>query len=193
MQATPAIHGNSRSVRVVPPVKDDAAWRATFDRAAREEPRFTRGVRHLRDDVAATLRRVVPSDARVLEVGCGRGGGAAFLTALHTPARYTAVDFSPAAVALAARLHAAAAPRLSFAVGDAERLAFGDASFDVVVNVESSHCYGDVPAFLREMARVLAPGGRFAFADFRGTADCLVLEAQLRAAGGTKTAGRVET
>ena len=102
--------------------------------------------------------------ARVFEVGCGRGGGAAFLTALHRPARFTAMDYAPAAVALASHAHARAAPRLAFEVGDAERLRFADASFDVVINVESSHCYGDVAVFFAEVARVLAPGGRFAFA-----------------------------
>ena len=34
----------------------------------------------------------------------------------------------------------------------------GGAAYDVVLNVESSHCYGSVPDFLKEAARVLKPG-----------------------------------
>jgi ubiquinone/menaquinone biosynthesis C-methylase UbiE len=52
-------------------------------------------------------------------------------------------------------------------VGDAQRLPFADASFDVVLNVEASHCYPDFPGFLDEVARVLKPGGRFGHADLR--------------------------
>jgi SAM-dependent methyltransferase len=42
-----------------------------------------------------------------------------------------------------------------------------DASFDVVVNVESSHCYPDAARFFAEVARVLRPGGMLVFADLR--------------------------
>ena len=47
------------------------------------------------------------------------------------------------------------------------KLPFEDNSFDVVYNVESSHCYSDMPAFIREAYRVLRPGGHFAWTDFR--------------------------
>ncbi|HEY5980797.1 MAG TPA: class I SAM-dependent methyltransferase, partial [Microlunatus sp.] len=56
---------------------------------------------------------------------------------------------------------------LRFVRGDALSLPFPDDSFDVVVNVESSHCYPSMAAFLAEVARVLRPGGLFAYADFR--------------------------
>ena len=93
----------------------------------------------------------------VLEVGCGRGGGAAYVARYLKPRRMVAIDLSPRAVALCrARF---ALPALSFEVGDAERLPFGDASFDAVLNVESSHCYGHLAAFLGEVRRVLRPGG----------------------------------
>ena len=57
-------------------------------------------------------------------------------------------------------------------VADAEDLPFPDNSFDVLVNVESSHCYGDVTKFLKESYRVLKKDGYFLFCDFR-TADGL--------------------
>jgi ubiquinone/menaquinone biosynthesis C-methylase UbiE len=105
--------------------------------------------------------------ARVLEVGSGRGGGSSWLARAHAPAEMVGIDFSPAAVALANRLHGGV-PNLRFQTGDAENLPFADASFDAVVNVESSHCYGDMPRFVAEVARVLKPGGLFGWADIRG-------------------------
>lgn len=116
----------------------------------------------------------------VLEVGSGRGGGASFLARHHLPAKYTGVDFSPQAVAWSQRRHAAV-PHLEFVVGDAEHLPFPAASFDAVVNVESSHCYGDIERFFAEVARVLRPGGHFLYTDFRAAADMDALEAKLRA------------
>jgi ubiquinone/menaquinone biosynthesis C-methylase UbiE len=56
---------------------------------------------------------------------------------------------------------------LEFVRGDAEKLPFAEGSFDAVLNVEASHCYPSLPKFLGEVARVLRPGGRFLYADFR--------------------------
>jgi SAM-dependent methyltransferase len=103
---------------------------------------------------------------RVLEIGSGRGGGCSYIARYFEPAVMVGVDFSPVAVDLARRLnqpHTA----LEFRTGDAERLAFADASFDIVINVESSHCYGDMHAFVAEAARVLKPGGILTWADMR--------------------------
>ena len=56
---------------------------------------------------------------------------------------------------------------LSFETGNAESLPFTDKSFDVVINVESSHCYSSMDAFLGQVKRVLCEGGYFLMADFR--------------------------
>jgi SAM-dependent methyltransferase len=102
---------------------------------------------------------------QVLEVGCGRGGGAAFVAERFNPAKLTGLDFSEKAIEFAQRRHTD--PRLAFVRGDAEQLPFADASMDAVVNVESSHCYPDVPRFFAEAFRVLRPGGALLFADLR--------------------------
>ncbi|WP_454085409.1 class I SAM-dependent methyltransferase [Georgenia sp. Marseille-Q6866] len=116
--------------------------------------------------------------ADVLEVGCGRGGGSSFLARYRAPRTTTGVDLSRAAVALCRRHRHA--PGLTFVQGDALDLPFPDESFDVVVNVESSHCYPSVEAFLAEAYRVLRPGGSLLFADFRGREEMVELQATLR-------------
>ncbi len=120
--------------------------------------------------------------ARVLEVGCGRGGGSRYIARYHQPRLMTGLDYSAGTVRLARRLNADA-PNLQFDIGDAEKLPFKDESFDFVINVESSHCYGDVPAFAREVGRVLAPGGWFSFADMRSQAALGDLRRQLSVPG----------
>jgi SAM-dependent methyltransferase len=127
-----------------------------------------------------TVSSVDLTGAQVLEVGSGRGGGASYIARYFKPARVTGADFAPAAVALCQRRHQGV-PRLGFAVGNAERLPFADASFDVVINVESSHCYGHVDRFFSEVARVLRPGGTFLYTDFRPAAGMAAVEAQLAA------------
>jgi len=103
----------------------------------------------------------------VLEVGCGRGGGAAFIFERRGPRTMTGVDLSTSSIAYCRRRYAR--PGLSFHVADAEKLPFPAASFDAILNVESSHCYPDVERFFTEVARVLRPGGVFLFADLRHT------------------------
>jgi ubiquinone/menaquinone biosynthesis C-methylase UbiE len=56
-------------------------------------------------------------------------------------------------------------PGLKFTMGAAEDQPFGDEAFDIVINVESARCYGNLNAFFREVSRVLKPGGQFLLAD----------------------------
>jgi len=105
------------------------------------------------------------SRSEVLEVGSGRGGGASFIKRYLRPLKMVGVDLSQNAVDLSRATHAV--DGLEFHQGDAERLPFEPESFDAVVNVESSHCYPSLEAFLAEVRRVLRPGGYFLYADFR--------------------------
>jgi SAM-dependent methyltransferase len=100
--------------------------------------------------------------ARVLEVGSGRGGGCAYL-AHRSRASVLGVDFSALAVDFCRKTHRY--PNLDFRRGDAEALPCADRSFDVVVNVESSHCYRSFAGFASEVFRVLDFGGRLCWAD----------------------------
>lgn len=102
---------------------------------------------------------------RVLEVSCGHGGGASYLTRTLQPQSYTALDLNPSAIRFCQEHHHVAG--LNFLQGDAENLPFAPETFDAVINVEASHCYPNFPRFLMEVARVLRPGGHFLHADFR--------------------------
>ena len=101
---------------------------------------------------------------KVLEVSCGHGGGASYLTRTLHPASYTGLDFNSAAVDFCRKRHHL--PGLDFVQGDAENLPFADGSFDAVINVEASHIYPSVENFFSEVARVLRPGGHFLYTDF---------------------------
>ena len=122
---------------------------------------------HCRQQLYHHLAEAVPLEGRrMLEVGSGRGGGASYVMATFHPASLVGVDLSPRAVRFCRRRYSGR-PGLSFQRGRAEALPFPDASFDAVLNVESSHGYARMDHFLREVTRVLRPGGRFLWTDFR--------------------------
>ncbi len=101
----------------------------------------------------------------VLEVSCGHGGGASYLTRAQKPATYTGLDLNPTGIKFCKNRHQVHG--LEFLQGDAQNLPFPENSFDAIVNIEASHCYPNLPQFLAEVARVLRPGGYFLYADFR--------------------------
>lgn len=116
----------------------------------------------------AVLRRTpqwpaAMSGRDVLEVGCGKGAGLNLLTRLTSVRSAEGVDLSRYHVAHATANYGR--PGLRFRVGDAEALPFNAASFDLVVNVESSHNYPNLERFFAEVARVLRPGGHLVYAD----------------------------
>ena len=114
----------------------------------------------------------------VLEIGCGRGGGASFVARYLHPASLTAVDLSARAVRCCQRRHRIEG--LRFLRGEAEHLPLPSKSFDAVVNVESSHCYPSFERFLDEVGRVLRPNGVFLFADIRPREEIAKLRERLQ-------------
>jgi ubiquinone/menaquinone biosynthesis C-methylase UbiE len=101
---------------------------------------------------------------RVVEVSCGRGGGAAHVAGGFQPADYLGIDISENNLALAAKRFPDV-KNLRFQQGNAEALPLADASADVLLNVEASHLYDNPSKFFAEVHRVLAPGGRFLHVD----------------------------
>ncbi len=104
-------------------------------------------------------RYALPAAPRILDVGCGTGEISSRLAAELPGATVVGIDVLESSVALARSRHAALAPRLSFAQGDAYALAFPDASFDLVV---CRHVLQSIPHAERvvaELRRVARPGG----------------------------------
>ena len=117
----------------------------------------------------------------VLEIGSGRGGGASYVARYLKPKRLTGLDFSDRAIEFCKRTHAV--DGLSFIKGDAEALPFDAERFDAVINVESSHCYGSMEAFLANVKRVLRQNGYFLYADFRNINDVALLHSLMEQSG----------
>lgn len=117
--------------------------------------------------------------ADVLDLGCG-AGHASFAIAPHARSvvAYDLAEPMLATVATAARERGLANIRTQ--QGSAERLPFGDTSFDWVVSRFSAHHWHDVPSALAEARRVLRPGGRVLFIDGAG-ADHPLLDTHLQA------------
>jgi ubiquinone/menaquinone biosynthesis C-methylase UbiE len=101
---------------------------------------------------------------RVVEVSCGRGGGAAHVATSFQPASYLGIDISEKNLGLASARFPGVS-NLKFQQGNAEALPLPDASVDVVLNVEASHLYDNPAKFIGEVHRVLVPGGRFLHVD----------------------------
>jgi fatty-acid O-methyltransferase len=114
---------------------------------------------------------------RVLEVGCGRGGGSRFISENFKPVEMVGLDLSSENIKTCKRL--AKDLKLTYLEGDAENLPFPDQSFDIVVNVESSHDYPNFIRFIDEVRRVLRKGGHFLFADYRTELGMLQVKAIL--------------
>ena len=95
---------------------------------------------------------------RVLEIGCGLGtDGAQFAQA---GADYTGIDLTDAAIELAQKRFELFNLSGTFQTDDAERLSFPNDSFDLVYSHGVLHHTPDIDAAIREIHRVLRPGGR---------------------------------
>jgi SAM-dependent methyltransferase len=117
----------------------------------------------------------------LLEVSSGRGGGASFVHRYFRPKSTTGIDFSHRAVAYCRRTYSLSG--LGFRVGNAQAIPFGDKSFDVVMNVEASHCYPDRRRFFQEVRRVLRDGGTFLYCDILQDRDYALVPSLLRESG----------
>jgi len=95
---------------------------------------------------------------RVLEIGCGCGSEAELFA--RAGAHYTAIDLTNAAVGITRRRFQLLGLEGRFVQGDAENLPFPDGSFDLVYSHGVLHHTPDTRRTIREIYRVLSPGGR---------------------------------
>ena len=101
---------------------------------------------------------------RVLEIGCGRGVGMEILLSLGAE-HVTGFDLDPKMIALAEKRLTRYRNRAHVFVGDAEAIDASDASVDAVVDYGVIHHIPNWQQALKEIARVLKPGGIFYFED----------------------------
>ena len=107
-------------------------------------------------------------DSRVLDIGTGPGWLLIKLHEDHPADTLVGVDICPAMVRVARRniTHTRLTHRIEVAAGAAESLPFADASFGTIVSTGSMHHWRDPDAALREVYRVLHPGGCAMLYDF---------------------------
>jgi ubiquinone/menaquinone biosynthesis C-methylase UbiE len=106
----------------------------------------------------------VPKNAAILDVGCGGGRTVQRLAALAPEGNVVGLDYSAASVAVSRDTNAddINAGRVQIEQGSVAALPFPDCTFDVVTAVETHYYWPDLPANVREVLRVLKPGGMFA-------------------------------
>ncbi|CAF1423827.1 unnamed protein product [Adineta steineri] len=110
------------------------------------------------------LANVTLTDRNVLEVGCGRGAGAAWCVRTYAPRSYIGMDPSRDAINLCEQFYSTT-PELSFMIADRKTyLSFQNESIDVVLSIETTNIFDKIIAlkdFVEEIARVLTPNGYF--------------------------------
>jgi ubiquinone/menaquinone biosynthesis C-methylase UbiE len=103
-------------------------------------------------------RGYAPTD--ILDAGCGTGEFTSRIARLFPEARATGVDLVEESLELARARCADLAPRVAFQQADIYELPFESGAFDLVACRHVLQAIPDAPRVLRELVRVLRPGGR---------------------------------
>lgn len=107
----------------------------------------------------------IERQSRVLDIACGRGKSSFMVNCMYPDSHVVGLDLLEPHVQVAQTLFNQVR-NLSYSVGDAEDLDFPDSSFDRVMCLEAAFHFPDRAEFLREVYRVLRPGGRLVVVDF---------------------------
>jgi cyclopropane fatty-acyl-phospholipid synthase-like methyltransferase len=97
----------------------------------------------------------------LLEIGCGRGGGTHSLKKTYNLENVYACDLSKSNIKFAKKFFS----NINFQQCDAEKINYEKNFFDVVINIESSHCYQDLNLFFSGVSNTMKNDGVFLYAD----------------------------
>jgi len=112
-------------------------------------------------------------DKNVLEIGCGNGVQTKYIQEKFRTGRITGIDLNNANIEIAnSEKDKKGLKNIDFEIGDAQKLEnIADETYDIVVNIESAFHYPDKASFIREVNRILKPGGHFVIADILNRPD----------------------
>lgn len=115
--------------------------------------------------IVSKLREMsaLPPNRRILEIGCGNGVGSRLIDEHFSPSEMIAMDLDERLVRAARGNN----PDLdiTFEVGDATKLRYGDNAFDAVIDLNVMHHIPNWRDSLNEMKRVIRPSGEFIVKD----------------------------
>ncbi|MBA4322196.1 MAG: hypothetical protein C0408_05200, partial [Odoribacter sp.] len=131
----------------------------------KESDSFIQAQKNLTDYCVSLLDPL--KNKEILEIGCGNGVQALYINAVHNPSSITGIDLNKGNIDIAnSEKELTKTDNARFIVGDAQNLTqIASDSADVLINIESAFHYPDKPAFIKEINRVLKPGGQFLIAD----------------------------
>lgn len=133
----------------------DEKWSISYDE---------RCIKYARDRFEQVAGKVSRPFPRALEIGAGTGFFTVNLVSAGIIESGCVTDLSAGMVDVALRNGSSLGYELDGRVADAEHLPFADGSFDLVCGHAVLHHVPDLDQALREVIRVLRPGGRFVFA-----------------------------
>lgn len=127
------------------------------------------GQKNLTDYCISLLNPLDNKD--ILEIGCGNGMQCMYIQEKCNPRTITGVDLDPSNIMIAnSEKRRKQFSNINFYLGDAQTLdMIKDKTMDVVFNIESALHYPDKFAFLKQLHRVLKPGGQFVITDILTT------------------------
>lgn len=107
------------------------------------------------------IKNLNTKNKKILDIGCGRGGGVDLYKKYFSFSKVIGLDISPENIQHCKKN----IKDIEFVEASALSLPFKNNSFDFITNVESAHCYQDILKFFSEVKRVLKPGGMFLYTD----------------------------
>jgi ubiquinone/menaquinone biosynthesis C-methylase UbiE len=135
----------------------------------KESDSFIQAQKNLTDYCISLLMPI--KNKQILEIGCGNGVQALYINANYGPLRIIGIDLNKTNIEIANNEKVRAnIDTVKFLIDDAQNLTqIQSNSVDVLLNIESAFHYPDKSLFLKEIHRILKPGGQFLIADILTT------------------------